>query len=94
MKSHKALAALAALAQESRLAVFRLLLQEEKGLAAGDIAESLNIPPTTMSFHLSQLKTGGLVESRKEGRSVIYTANRKRAKKLVQYVMGKDGKDD
>ncbi len=89
MKTKKALAALNALAQESRLAVFLLLLNHENGLAAGDIARELNIPLTTMSFHLAQLKSAGLVDSRKEARFVIYTGSKKRAKKLAQYITGK-----
>lgn len=90
MKIKKILMALSALAQESRLAVYRLLLSEENGLPAGTIAERLDIPATTMSFHLSQLKSAGLVDSSKDGRSVIYVANRKRAKKLAKYITGKD----
>ncbi len=90
MKPEKALAALAALAQESRLAVFLMLMKSEEGLSAGDIAGQLKVPLTTMSFHLSQLKTAGLVDARKEGRFVIYTANRKRAKRLASHITGKD----
>ena len=90
MKEHKAIRALAALAQESRLAIFRLLMEgPEEGMAAGLISTTLNIPATTMSFHLSQLKNAGLVDARKEGRSIIYTANRKRVKKLANYLTAK-----
>lgn len=92
MKTKKALMALDALAQESRLAVFRLLLTEDKGegIQAGVIAEKLGVPATTMSFHLSQLKASGLIESHKIGKAVMYSANRKKAKKLAQYITGKD----
>ena len=90
MKPEKALAALAALAQESRLAVYLLLLEEENGVIAGDIAARLDIPLTTLSFHLNQLKHAGLVTSEKNGRFVIYHANRKKAKKLGQYITGKN----
>ena len=90
MKSKKALAALSALAQESRLSVFMMLMQNNNGLTAGDIATELQVPLTTMSFHLSQLKTAGLVDSRKEGRFVIYTANRKKAKKLASFIACKE----
>lgn len=90
MKSKKALAALAALAQESRLSIFLLLLDQENGMAAGDIARELDIPLTTMSFHLSQLKSAGLVDSRKNGRFIIYSANKKRVKKLAAVITGKD----
>lgn len=90
MKEHKAIKALAALAQESRLAIFRLLMEApEEGIAAGAISTALNIPATTMSFHLSQLKNAGLIDARKEGRSVIYSANRKRIKKLASYLTAK-----
>lgn len=90
MKTKKALQALDALAQESRLAVFTLLLEEGEGLAAGVIAERLGIPSTTMSFHLSQLKNASLVKTQKDGRSIIYSANHKKAKKLAQFISGKD----
>lgn len=96
MKTKKALAALCALAQESRLAVYRLLVDEgEDGLSAGMIAERLGIPPTTMSFHLSQLKNAGMVEGRKDGKLVIYTANTAKAKKLAKFLTSKnDDKTD
>jgi DNA-binding transcriptional ArsR family regulator len=94
MKTKKALNALSALAQESRLAVFLLLLDNEDGLPAGDIARDLDIPLTTMSFHLSQLKNAGLIKAKKEGRFIIYSANKKRAKKLAAYITGKDKQVD
>jgi len=90
MKPNKAVDALSALAQESRLAVFTLLLEiGDDGMSAGDIAKRLEIPDTTLSFHLSQLKSSNLVESRKEGRFVIYSANKKKVKKLAKYITGK-----
>jgi DNA-binding transcriptional ArsR family regulator len=76
MEMRIAIAALAALAQESRLAVFRLLVREgPDGVPAGAIAELLGIPAPTLSFHLNQLSAAGLVISRREGRSIIYAAN-------------------
>lgn len=76
METNHAVVALSALAQESRLAVFRLLVQAgPDGLAAGRIAETLGIPPATMSFHLTQLSHAGLIGSRREGRSIIYSAD-------------------
>ncbi len=90
MKTSKIVQALSALAQESRLAIFRLLLEEEDGLQAGIISERLGIVSTTMSFHLNQLSKAGLIESHKEGRFIIYSANRKKAKKLAKYITGKD----
>lgn len=76
MDTKATLAALAALAQESRLAVFRLLVQEGPGgLAASRIAEELGIPASSLSFHLKELSHAGLLASRQEGRFVIYAAN-------------------
>ncbi len=71
----EALAALAALAQESRLDVFRLLVQAgPEGVPAGRIGERLGLPSATLSFHLNQLRQAGLVSFRREGRSLIYAA--------------------
>jgi DNA-binding transcriptional ArsR family regulator len=76
MKVTAALEALGALAQESRLQVFRLLVQHgPEGLPAGEIAARLDIPPATLSFHLGQLGQAGLVGSKRNGRSIIYTAD-------------------
>ena len=76
MESSTAVAHLSALAQESRLSVFRLLVQAgAKGMSAGDLAAKLALPNPTLSFHLSQLKGAGLVQCRRESRSLIYTAN-------------------
>jgi ArsR family transcriptional regulator, arsenate/arsenite/antimonite-responsive transcriptional repressor len=76
METKDILAALAALAQESRLQAFRLLVQTgPQGLAASRIAEHLDIAPSSLSFHLKELSHAGLVSSRQEGRFVIYSAN-------------------
>ena len=76
MQTKEAIVALAALAQESRLAVFRLLVQTgPAGLAASKIAEILGVPPSSLSFHLKELSYADLVISRQEGRFVIYSAN-------------------
>ena len=76
MNTKATLAALAALAQESRLAVFRLLVQlGPDGLAASKIGERLDIAPSSLSFHLKELAHAGLIASRQEGRFVIYSAN-------------------
>jgi ArsR family transcriptional regulator len=76
MEKTGAIAALGALAQESRLDVFRLLVQAgPEGLPAGQIGERLGLPAATLSFHLSQLKHAGLALCRREGRSLIYAAS-------------------
>jgi len=76
METKEILAALAALAQESRLNTFRLLVQTGPlGLAASKIAEHLDVAPSSLSFHLKELSHAGLVTSRQEGRFVIYSAN-------------------
>ena len=76
MEKSDTLTALAALAQESRLDIFRLLVQAgSEGRPVGHIGEHLSLPSATLSFHLSQLKQAGLVSFRREGRSLIYTAN-------------------
>lgn len=76
MQNSDAITALAALAQESRLAVFRLLVQAgTTGLAASLIAEQLGVPPSSLSFHLKELTRAGLVQARPEGRFIIYSAD-------------------
>jgi len=84
----EALAALAALAQESRLAVFRTLVQAgASGLPAGRIGERLGLPGPTLSFHLAQLKAAHLVACRREGRSLIYSADYAAMNGLVAYLL-------
>ncbi|PKU26674.1 ArsR/SmtB family transcription factor [Telmatospirillum siberiense] len=81
------IAALSALAQESRLRVFRLLVTAgPPGLPAGQIAEELAVPANTLSFHLSLLKNAGLVSVRREGRSLIYSADYDQSRSLVDYL--------
>jgi ArsR family transcriptional regulator, arsenate/arsenite/antimonite-responsive transcriptional repressor len=73
MEKQHALAALSALAHETRLDVFRLLVRAgPRGLAAGAIAEALGIPAATLSFHLKELKNARVARCRREGRSLIY----------------------
>ena len=75
MENTDAVAALAALAQENRLAVFRLLVQAgPDGLPAGQVAESLALAPNTLTFHFDRLRAAGLVTVRREGRQMIYAA--------------------
>jgi ArsR family transcriptional regulator, arsenate/arsenite/antimonite-responsive transcriptional repressor len=71
-----AVRSLAALAQDSRLDVFRLLVQSgPEGLPAGEIADRLDIPSSTLSFHVKALSHAGLIESRQEGRFIYYSAD-------------------
>lgn len=79
--------ALAALAQDSRLAVFRLLVKRgPEGYAAGEIGERLDIPAPTLSFHLKALAQAGLVTTRKESRYVYYAADFERMNGLVAFL--------
>lgn len=76
MNNTDAVRQLAALAQESRLGLFRLLVQAgSAGLAAGQIAERLELPPSTLSFHLKELQHAGLIQARQQGRYIYYTAD-------------------
>jgi DNA-binding transcriptional ArsR family regulator len=76
MELKQAVSALSSLAQESRLQIFRLLVKQGRdGMPAGDISSELNIPPATLSFHLKELANSGLLEYRREGRSIIYAIN-------------------
>jgi len=87
IKPKKALKMLAALSQETRLEVFRLLVKQgPEGLSAGTIAEMMVVPSATMSFHLSQLASAGLLKSRKEGRAIYYSAKYKSIKNLLKYI--------
>ena len=87
METSKAIDALAALAQASRLQAFRLLVQAgPKGMAAGAIGEVLELPPATLSFHLAHLTRAGLARSRQEGRYVIYNADFASMNELVGYL--------
>jgi ArsR family transcriptional regulator len=75
METIDAVTALAALAQENRLEVFRLLVQAgPDGMAAGHVAERLGLAPNTLTFHFDRLRTAGLVTVRRDGRSMIYAA--------------------
>ncbi len=76
MESSLAIRALGALAQEHRLAAFRLLVQAgPDGLAAGELAGAVGVPPSSMSFHLAQLSNSGLVTQRRISRSIVYAAD-------------------
>ena len=87
MDMNHALETLDALSQETRLSAFRLLVRAgPSGLPAGDIAVQLNSRQNTMSTHLKQLNQAGLIDSRRDGRSVIYTANYATARELILFL--------
>jgi DNA-binding transcriptional ArsR family regulator len=87
MESESAVEALSALAQDSRLAVYRLLVQAgPEGVAASDIAQRLAIPPNTLSFHLKTLSHAQLVRARQEGRFVYYSANYEQMNALLAFL--------
>ncbi|MEO8307372.1 MAG: metalloregulator ArsR/SmtB family transcription factor [Pseudomonadota bacterium] len=87
MKSQSAVEALSAMAQESRLAIFRMLVKRgPEGFAAGEIAERLGIPSPNLSFHLKALDQADLVLVRKAGRFIYYSANYDRMNDLVAYL--------
>ena len=82
-----AVTALASLAQEHRLGLFRLLVQAgPDGMAAGALAEALGVPNSSLSFHLAHLTRAGLIGQRREGRSLIYTANYDAMNALVGFL--------
>ena len=87
MDTKAAVRSLAALAQDSRLDVFRLLVQAgPEGLAAGEIAERLGIPASTLSFHIKALTQAGLVESRQESRYIYYSARFSAMNDLIAFL--------
>lgn len=88
MKTQQAVSALAALAQETRLRIFRLLVKQGgDGLPAGQIAKRLKIPAATMSFHLKELTQAGLIEQRREGRSLIYSLDTAATRQLLEFLV-------
>jgi ArsR family transcriptional regulator, arsenate/arsenite/antimonite-responsive transcriptional repressor len=87
MEAEAVINALGALAQETRLAIFRLLVQAgPEGRAAGAIAEALRVPLVTLSFHLQQLKQARLVRAQRKGTSIIYAANYATMNELMHYL--------
>src|SRR5215469_10919606 len=87
MEKTDAVAALAALAQDNRLDVFRLLVQAgPEGMAAGQIAEKLGLAPNTLTFHFDRLRFAGLVTARRDGRSMIYAARFEAMNDLVSFL--------
>ena len=87
MEQRTAVSALAALAQGTRLAIFRLLVQQgATGLAAGEIASELDIAPATLSFHLKELAHAELVTARQDGRFIFYAADYAAMNRLLAYL--------
>ena len=90
MKTIQAVPLLAALAQETRLAIFRALVQAgPEGVAAGRIAEAVGAPASTLSFHLKELAASGLARSRQEGRFIYYSADYAVMSELVAFLTEK-----
>jgi ArsR family transcriptional regulator, arsenate/arsenite/antimonite-responsive transcriptional repressor len=87
MRKTDVVVALAALAQDNRLDVFRLLVQAgPEGMPAGAVAESLGLAPNTLTFHFDRLRAAGLVTVRREGRSMIYAAQFERMNALLGFL--------
>jgi ArsR family transcriptional regulator, arsenate/arsenite/antimonite-responsive transcriptional repressor len=87
MKKPDAVAALAALAQDNRLDVYRLLVQAgPEGMPAGRVAEELDLAPNTLTFHFDRLRDAGLVTVRREGRSMIYAARFETMNELLAFL--------
>jgi len=87
MKTNSAVAALSALAHESRLDAFRLLVKASPdSVPAGEIADRLGVAPPTLSFHLAQLVRAGLIDSRREGRSILYSLRVDGIRQLLEFV--------
>ncbi|MBK1698510.1 ArsR/SmtB family transcription factor [Rhodovibrio salinarum] len=87
METQTATTAFAALAQPTRLGIFRLLIRcAPDGCYAGDIAARLDVPPATLSFHLKQLEQAGLVRSRRESRHIVYAADIAGTRALLRFL--------
>jgi ArsR family transcriptional regulator, arsenate/arsenite/antimonite-responsive transcriptional repressor len=87
MKKNDAVGALAALAQDNRLDVFRLLVQAgPEGMSAGALSTALDIAPNALTFHFDRLRMAGLVSVRREGRSMIYAAQYATMNSLLSYL--------
>jgi ArsR family transcriptional regulator, arsenate/arsenite/antimonite-responsive transcriptional repressor len=88
MEVKTAVTALTALAQETRLRIFRLLVQAgPEGIAAGDIAEALDTPAATLTFHLKELSHAGLITSERQGRSIRYALRIEGIRDLLRYLL-------
>lgn len=87
MNNEMAVTQLSSLAQEARLAIFKLLVKAgESGLAAGEVGEELSIPASTLSFHLKELSHAGLISAKQSGRYVYYSANYAAMNQLLAFL--------
>lgn len=87
METDEAVIALGAIAQETRLTIFRLLIQAgPAGLSVGEIGESVDVAPATLSFHLKQIADAGLINARQDGRFIFYSADYARMNSLVDFL--------
>ena len=87
MEKHVAISALAALAQETRLDIFRLLVRAgREGVTAGTLADALAVPSATLSFHLKELRSAGVAHCRREGRERIYSPNFDAMNELLRFL--------
>jgi ArsR family transcriptional regulator len=88
MDESQALASFAALSQETRLRIVRLLVRAGRdGIAAGEIAEAMGVSPSNISFHLKELERAGMIAARRAARSIIYTADYDGLRALIQFLM-------
>jgi len=95
MDIQNAIIAFSALAQETRLQAFKMIVEAgSSGLPAGAISEQLSMAHNSLSFHLAQLTEAGLIESRKDGRQIIYTASFERIRELIRYMVENCCRDD
>ncbi len=86
MNNTQAVTSLSAIAQEGRISIFRLLIQATAEVSAGDIAQQLAMPNSTLSFHLKTLQQAGLILARQEGRHVYYRPNREAFTQLLGFL--------
>jgi len=95
MEIENAILSLGALAQETRLAIYRRLVKSGvRGMAAGKLADEMGVPAATLSFHLKELSHAGLVSSTRNGRSIIYTPNFNTMSGLIQFLTENCCQDD
>src|SRR5690349_14560340 len=87
MNKSQAVDSFAALAQETRLAIVRLLVRAGDGVPAGDVAQAVGVSPSNVSFHLKELERSGLISARRDARSIIYSADYATMRDLIGFLM-------